>query len=52
MEIKRLITSWETVDHRKSDSAWSDLMLASAEISQRWEGPSVVEEIRQQRERG
>ncbi len=31
--------------------AWDDLLKASREVSANWSGPSVLEEIRAQRER-
>jgi hypothetical protein len=35
----------------KNILAWQDLMDAREEISEKWSGPSVVQEIRAQRER-
>jgi hypothetical protein len=50
-EMKKIAMRLETVDREKAEAAWKDLMLASEEISQRWEGPSAVEEIALQREK-
>jgi len=49
--VKKILINIETIDAEKAQRAWDDLMLASREISQRWEGPSVVEEINLQREK-
>jgi hypothetical protein len=50
MEVKKIAMRLETIDKEKADRAWKDLMSASEEISQKWGGPSAVEEIRLQRE--
>ena len=51
MEAKKIAIRLETIDQEKAERAWEDLMLASEEISQKWEGPSAAEEIRLQREK-
>jgi hypothetical protein len=51
MEVKKIAIRLKTVDRKKAERAWKDLMLASQEISQRWEGASAVEEIGLQREK-
>ncbi len=38
-------------ERQRNDAAWDDLMTAADEIGRLWEGPSVVEEVRQQREK-
>ncbi len=50
-EIKKIVINSETIDKERAQRAWNDLMSASEEISQRWEGPSAVEEIGLQREK-
>ncbi len=37
------------VDLKKTKEAWRDMQKLSKEISKKWKGPSVVEEIRDQR---
>ncbi|HIE17079.1 MAG TPA: hypothetical protein EYP71_02680 [Dehalococcoidia bacterium] len=51
MEVKKIAIRLETIDQEKAERAWKDLMSASEEISQKWEDPSAVEEIRLQREK-
>lgn len=51
MEVKKIAIRLKTVDRKKAERAWKDLMLASQEISQRWDGASAVEEVRLQREK-
>jgi len=51
MEVEKIAIRLETIDQEKAERAWKDLMSASEEISQKWEGPSAVEEIRLQREK-
>ena len=50
-EVKKIAIRLKTVDRGKSERAWKDLVLASQEISQKWEGASAVEEIGLQREK-
>jgi len=50
-EVKKIAIRLKTVDREKAERAWKDLVLASQEISQRWEGASAVEEIGLQREK-
>jgi len=50
-EIKKIVISSDIIDKGKAEKAWNDLMSASEEISQRWEGPPAVEEIGLQREK-
>lgn len=49
-EIRKLIQGMES-GRQESDRAWEDLMRASEEISELWTDGSVVEEIREQREK-
>ena len=51
MEVKKIAIRLEPIDREKAEKAWDDLMSASEEISQRWEGPSAAEEVRLQREK-
>ena len=51
MEVKKIAIRLETIDKEKAERAWKDLILASEDISQIWEGPSAVEEIGLQREK-
>ena len=51
-EAKRIIIGLETIDRERSEWAWDDLMSVSAELSCKWQGPTAVEEIRLQREKG
>ena len=50
-EVKKIAVRLKTVDREKTERAWKDLVLASQEISQKWEGASAVEEIGLQREK-
>lgn len=50
-EIKKILIKTEIRDKKKTEMAWKDLMEASKEISRLWQGPSVVEEIKAQREK-
>ncbi|RCV63183.1 hypothetical protein C5S53_15155 [Methanophagales archaeon] len=50
-QIKKIAIGLEESDKEKTEGAWDDLMAASKEISQEWEGISAVEEIRTQREK-
>ena len=52
IEVKKSIIQIEEKDKGKAEAAWKDLMLISKEISKSWKGPSAVEEIRSQREKG
>jgi hypothetical protein len=51
MGVKKIAIRLETIDKEKADRAGRDLMSASEEISQKWEDPPAVEEIRLQREK-
>jgi hypothetical protein len=50
-EVKKIAIRLKAVDREKTERAWKDLVLASQEISQKWEGASAVEEIGLQREK-
>lgn len=49
--VKRTIIKLDLKDRKKTDSAWSNLLSVSKEISKKWKGLSAVEEIRKQREK-
>ncbi len=51
MEIKKIAIRLDTFNMEKAERAWTDLMSASEDISQKWRGPGAVEEIRLQREK-
>ena len=50
-QIKKDLIRLEVIDNEKIEKAWNDLMIASDEISSKWQGPSAVEEVRLQREK-
>jgi hypothetical protein len=50
-EAKKIAIRLGAIDREKAERAWADLMIASAEISRRWVGPSAREEIELQREK-
>ena len=50
-EAKKIAMRLGTADREKAEIAWTDLMIASEEISRRWAGPSASEEIAVQREK-
>ena len=52
VQIKRLVIGLGHRDEQKAENAWNELMAASKQISKEWKGPSAVEEIRSQREKG
>ena len=47
---RELVQLRKAIDHDKNQKAWAQLMELSDEISERWEEPAAVEEIRSQRE--
>jgi hypothetical protein len=49
--MKKMLIKVKVKNKEKTERAWSDLMEASKEISKLWKGPSVVEEIRNQRKK-
>ena len=49
--MKKLLIYESAIDKGKAERAWNDLLLAAEEISEKWQGPSALEEIRQQREK-
>ncbi len=51
IQIKRIFIGLEVKDKQKTERAWDDLMSVSKGISQAWKGGTVVEEIRDQREK-
>lgn len=51
VQMKIIIIHQGLIDKEKAEEAWADLMLASEDISNQWEGPSALEEIRDQRGR-
>lgn len=51
-QIKKLLINQWTIDQKKMNVHWEDFLDTSKEISKKWKGPSAVEEIRQQREKG
>ena len=51
IEMRKIVISQDAVNKELSEEAWNDLMLASEEISLKWKGLSVLEEIKAQREK-
>jgi len=51
-DIRQNLLGASLLDKKEGEEAWNNLMRLSEEISAKWEGPSAVEEIRNQRERG
>jgi hypothetical protein len=51
VQMKKIIIHQGLSDKKRAEEAWADLMLASEEISNQWEGPSALEEVRDQRGR-
>jgi len=51
-DIRQTLLRSRPGDRKRSEEAWSNLMRLSKQISAKWQGPSVVEEIRAQRNRG
>lgn len=50
--IRQMLLKSKPQDEKQSEEAWSNLMRLSKQISAKWQGPSAVEEIRSQRNRG
>ena len=50
IEMRKIVISQDAVNKELTEEAWNDLMLASEEISLKWKGLSVLEEIKAQRE--
>ena len=51
IQMRKIVISQEKVNKQKTEQAWNELMLASKEISQKWKGLSVLEEVSAQREK-
>jgi hypothetical protein len=51
IQLRKAIIYGKPIDHDKNQKAWAKLIELSDEISERWEGPAAVEEIRSQREK-
>lgn len=51
-DIRQMLLKSRPQDEEQSEEAWGNLMSLSKEISAKWQGPSVVEEIRAQRNKG
>ena len=50
-QLKKLLMNERTINKEKAEAKWENLLNASKQISREWEGPSAVEEIREQREK-
>ena len=51
IQLRKAVIYGKLVDSDRNQKAWAKLMELSDEISERWEGPAAVEEIRSQREK-
>jgi len=51
IQLKKITIGLMTVDKLKAEKAWNDLLDVSRQISKEWKGPSVLDEIRSQREK-
>jgi len=59
-KIDRLIKEMEDIrrgllkvqDAEEREKAWDNLMRLSEEVSAKWQGPSAVDEIKAQRDKG
>jgi len=49
-DIRRGLLKVESQDKR--EEAWDNLMRLSEEVSAKWQGPSAVDEIKAQRDKG
>jgi hypothetical protein len=52
VQLRKMTIYRRTVDVDKNQKTWNELMALSDEISEQWEGPSAVDEIKSQREKG
>lgn len=48
-EVKKALFVIRIKDRKKTELAWKGFFAASAMVSKKWKGPSVVDEIRAQR---
>jgi 5-bromo-4-chloroindolyl phosphate hydrolysis protein len=51
IQLRKVTIYNKVIDSDKNQKAWTELMALSSEISERWKGPSAVEEVRSQREK-
>ncbi len=51
VSVRKIIITMNVRNEQKTEAAWKDLIDASKNISKFWNGTSVVEEIRRQREK-
>lgn len=51
IKLRKMTIYRKPIDPDKTGKAWNELMALSKEISDRWEGKSAVEEIKDQREK-
>ena len=51
VQLRKVTIYSKVTDGDKNQKAWTELMALSDEISERWKGPSAVEEVRSQREK-
>lgn len=51
IDAKRAMIALNIRNKEKTEKSWKDLMKASLEISKLWKGHSVVDEIKNQREK-
>ena len=51
LELKRDIITLKDREENRSEEAWNDLLSISGEITRLWNGPSAIEEIKEQREK-
>ncbi len=49
--LKKKLIYEGIIDKQKTENAWKNLLNTSKQISKKWKGPSVVKEIRKQREK-
>ena len=52
VQLRKMTIYRRTVDVDKNQKTWTELMALSDEISEQWECPSAVDEIKSQREKG
>jgi 5-bromo-4-chloroindolyl phosphate hydrolysis protein len=52
VQLRKLTIQRKAIDSDNNQKVWTELMALSGEISERWRGPSAVEEVRSQREKG
>ena len=51
VQLRKVAIYNKVVDNDKIQKAWTELIALSKEISERWKGPSAVDEVRSQREK-